>query len=205
MPSLSFPEPSQYIRYVGPVLAHSSLRSPEGGSEERLRFIRLNAREGPLKYPYRFNSVAPGAVSSAQSFGDLELAPKHIAKFYFGISYGARARLFLPFDERILRLDQPTLDLIQEKDTANIDWEDSPIEEPKFNFWLAPTENFVPAVDVENVLSHIRPARNLNVDIAFYGMKYTYEFVTKEADPENFEKLRRFQIPSDFATFGGKI
>jgi len=200
-----FAPPSSYIRYVGPVLGHAAQRSSGEGSEEQLRFIRLNAREGVLKYPYRFPFQAPATQSAAQSFSDLEMSPKHIAQVYFGISVGARARFYHPLDERLLKWDQPTLTLIQERDTGNIEYEDSPIEAPSFNFWLAPTENFVPAFDVENILSDIRPLRTIDVQVLFLAMKYTYEFVTRKSDAETFEKLLRHQIPSRFVSFGGKI
>lgn len=199
----SFAEPSSYIRYVGPVIAHASQRSPEGGSETKLRFIRLNAREAPLKYPFRFASVAPGARSAAQNFGDLELLPSHIAQVFVGVSIGGRARIFHPFDERVLRWDQATMDDITEDDTGNLEYEDSPIDEPSFEMWLAPTENFVPGIDVVNVLS--TPRRTMDIQVLFVAAKYTYEFVTQERDPETHDKLRKFQIPSRQVTFGGKI
>lgn len=206
MTSLRFPQPSEYIGYMGPVLTHPKLVSQAvDGTETKLRFIRLNAREGPLKYPYRFPNIASGATSASQNFGDLELLPKHIALVYFGISYGARAQVYHPLDERLLKWDQATLDLIQEKDTGNIDWEDSPIEDPKYGFWLAPTENFVPGLVVENVLSHVRPPRSLNIDVVFWASKYTYEFVTRESEAEIHDKLVKHQIPWRYATFGGKV
>jgi hypothetical protein len=130
-----FAEPSSYIRYVGPVLGSAAQRSAGGGSESELRFLRLNAREGPLKYPYRFARVAPGVANSPLTFADLELQPRHIAQVYFGISYGGRARFYHPFDERLLKWDDPSLANIQEKDTANIEHDDSPLEAPRFSFW----------------------------------------------------------------------
>lgn len=205
MPRLPpFQEPSTYIRYVGPVLGHAGEQSGSSGKTET-RYLRLNAREAPLKYQYRSAFVNPGVQTALQTFGDFELTPKHIAQFFMGVSLGGRVRFYHPFDERVLKWDQPTLDLVNERDTANIEYEDSPIDDPQFEFWLAPTENFVPGVDVENVLTDVVPRRSIDIHVLFLAAKFTYEFVTRETDPDTYEKLRRFQIPSKHVTFGGKI
>jgi hypothetical protein len=58
---------------------------------------------------------------------------------------------------------------------------------------------------LENVIKDIVPRRTIDIEIVFLAAKYTFEFVTRSGDPDTYEKLRRFQIPSRFATFGGKI
>ena len=65
--------------------------------------------------------------STSQTFSELELQPKHIAQVYCGVSYGGRARFYHPFDERLLKWDETALSTVQERDTANLEYEDSPI------------------------------------------------------------------------------
>lgn len=201
-----FSEPSTYLRYVGPVLGETSLKSTKHvGAENELRFIRLNARESPLKLQRRFAAVGPGSRSTLLTFSDLEMDLKHIAQCYVGVSYGSRARVFHTLDERILKWDQQTLDQVTEDDTANLEYDDSPIDDPRFEFWVSPGENNVPAFDLENVANDATPRRTLNLELLILAAKYTYEFVFPDEEPDIYKKLSTFQIPSRFVTFGGKI
>lgn len=196
----AFAEPSTYIRYFGPVLTHPSLRS----NDAKLRFIRLHQREAPLKYDRVLTAIAPGAVSTLTTFGDLRMDPKHIAQVFVGVSVGGRMRVFHPFDERILKWDDPTLD-IQERDTANVEHEESPAESPRYELWIAPTDNFVPAFDLENIEANVVPRRSLDIRVSILAAKFTYEFVEREVEADIFDKLSKFSIPSRMVTFGGKI
>lgn len=205
MPRLpKFQEPSTYIKYVGPVFVHPKQVVPSDASDVKLRFVRVLAREAPLKYVRTFANVGPGTVASGIIFGDLEQLPSHILQCFIGVSYGGRLRVFHPQDQRILKWDDQSLE-IQERDTANIEWEDSPVEDPKFELWVAPTINFVPQLDAENVLSHVVPRRNIDIQVFMLAAKYTYEFVEKTREADIYEKLVRHQIPSKYVTFGGKI
>lgn len=203
----NFAEPSTYIKYRGPVLTWPTQVSASDDTADKIRFIRLNAREGPLKYPRILSpsgGLAPGIVSSPTNFGDLEMLPKHIAQVFIGVSYGTRIRVNHPLNERILKWDDNSLD-ITEADTANIEYEDSPIDEPKYELWLAPTVNYIFQLDAENILNDVRPARSINAQILILASKYTYEFVEPEREPDLYDNLRKHRIPSRWVNFGGRI
>lgn len=201
MPRLpKFAEPSTFVRFYGGKANWPRVEA----SDTELQYIRLLARESPLKYHFRFASVGAGVVASQKTFGDLELKPEHIAQVYVGVSYGARARLYHPLDVRLLKWDELVKD-VQEKDTANIEHEDSPLESPRKEIWIAPTNNLVPAMDVENIMTHVLPARSIDVHLMFLAALFQYEFVDRASEPEIYEKLVRSQIPSRFITFGGKV
>lgn len=208
MPRLPpFRKPSSYIQYVGEVLTFPTLVTPAEGTRKVNRFIRLGARMGPLKLQHRFANVAAGItnVSSQVNFTDLELTPNHIAQLFIGVSRGGRVRVFHPMDERVLKWDQKTLDVENEDDTANLEHEDTPIESPRYEIWLAPTENFVPGFTAENVINDVTPARRVNVDLLVLAAKYTFEYVDPQREADVYDKLVRHQIPSHFVTFGGQV
>lgn len=198
-----FAEPSSYIRFFGSVQSYPGPATQSQDNAEQ--FIRLKTRQDPYKYHYVFANVAPGAgATNPQTFGDLELKPTHIAQVYVGISWGGRARMYLPNDQRLLKWDH-LIQLTQEKDTGNIEYEDSPIDRPVKHFWLAPTVNLTPSFDVENVLTHILPARTINIQLFFLAALYQYEFVDPDKEPEIVDKLKKAQIPSRWVSFGGVV
>lgn len=196
----NFAEPNTFIRFQAP-----TQQFPSGKREAAsLRFIRLRNREAPLKLVHRFTDLTPGERSDQKTFSDLEMAPDHVLHVFVGISPGARARFWHPNDVRILQWDESDLDAA-ERDTSNIEHKESPLENPQFDFWVAPTMNFTPAFDVENILSHTLPGRTIDVQLKFLGAKYTFDMIEKEESPELFRQLRNFELPSTFATFGGEI
>ncbi len=202
MPRLPpFAEPSTYLRAIAPKEGQFNATEIVGS---KVVFIRLGPREGPLKYQWDFGALAAGVRSSLKAFGDFQLKDNHIAQVYMGITPGARARFYPPLDLRLLEWDDPSLD-IQKDDTGNIEYEDSPVDDPRFNFWLAPGLSFVPAADVQNTLSDVVPARSINIQLYFLAALYQFEFVDKEKEPEIWDKLSKFQIPSKFVTFGGAV
>lgn len=203
--NVPFADPSSYLRYMGPVVGENRDQTFRQEARSQLRFIRLNAREGPIRVPLKIANVAPGARSAVQSMSDMVGAPNHLHQVFMGISYGARARFYLPLDERILKLDESALTQVVEQDTNVLEYEDTPIDNPRFQFWVAPGKNFVPAVEVENVLSDVQPRRTIDVDLLFYMTKFTYDIIDPQAEPEIHDKLIKFQIPSKHVSFGGRI
>ncbi len=203
--NVPFQEPSSYLRYVGAEVGESRDQSFRDVGASELRFIRLNAKESPIRIPFTFAAIAAGQRSAVQAFSDMVSNYNHILQVFMGISVGARARVFLPVDERILKLDENSLTQTVEKDTGIVEYEDSPIENPRYNFWVAPGKNYVPAIDVENTLSVERPLRAIDVQVLFYMAKYTYDLIDPAVEPDLHDKLKRFQIPSRHVTFGGRI
>lgn len=194
----NFASPGQYVEFIGQKIEFPTMQS-EGSTR---RFLRLGVRESPLKYHFRFANLAAGARSSLQTFNDLEMEPKHICQAFLGISYGGRLRLSQPVDQRLLKWDKSVED-VNEIDTGNIEHEDSPIEDPRFELWIAPTENYVPAVDVENVMTHVRPARSIDIHLRFVGALFQYDMIDQAKEPEIYDKLVTRKIPSRPITFGG--
>lgn len=203
--NVPFQEPSTYVRYVGPVVGESRDQSFRDEGQSTLRFIRLNAREGPLKLRYTFPNIAVGSRSNVQSFSDLAGNYNHLLQVFFGISVGGRARIYLPVDERINKLDEGALQQTTDDDAGQLDHEDSPIENPRYHFWVAPGKNFVPSIDVQNILNDVQPSRNLDVQVLFYASKFTFDLVDKQSEPDIYDKLAKNQIPSRQITFGGRI
>ena len=203
--NVPFAEPSTYIRYVGPVVGESRDQSFRDEGQSTLRFIRLNSSEGPVKLPFTYPAIAAGGRSQSQSFSDLVSNYNHIQQVFMGVSYGARARVFLPVDERIIKLDEGALQQTTDNDAGQIDYEDSPIDNPRFHFWVAPGKNFVPSIDMQNILSDVQPPRTIDLQVLFYLMKFTFDLVDRQSEPDVYDKLAKFSIPSTHITFGGRI
>ena len=113
-----FPEPGSYIRYFD----HTT---------KAYKYRRLLWRRDPMKYPYRFGSVAAGSSGTAKNFDELNPSEtaKHIYLAYLGVKPGFLFTLWHPYDIKNLKWDEDIKD-IDEDLTANISYEESPYEFP---------------------------------------------------------------------------
>lgn len=194
-----FMEPSQYIRYVGAVLGFPKQITTVAAQQQKLRFIRLNARESPMKHARTFVNLAAGGRSALTAYADIRMDPGHVLQAFVGVSPGARVRIYHPSAERVLKWDRNDL-VITEDDTANIEHEDSPIDDPRHEMWLSPGDNFVPSFEVQNSRRYVKSHQ-----LYVLAAKYTFEFVDPIGEADIFQKLVEFKIPSKFVTFGGRI
>lgn len=197
-----FAQPGSFVRFFAGVETFPTFAR----DQEETRFLRLEEGIGPLKYPHTFENLAQDERSSLKVFDDLEMDPNHIAHVFLGVGHKAKVRFFHPFDTRLLRWDDQDLD-IADKDAANLTHDDSPIEDPRFDFWVAPTENFVPGLDARNIESLQRPARNLDLKVLFLAQKYRFTILDEDddEDAETIRKLEQGEIPFTVAHFGGKV
>ena len=169
---MEFLEPGEFVRWW---------------EKDRRVFVynRLLEREGPLKYPYTFSVLAAGAESDQFKTQDLNPAAGHIYNWYLGVRPGIQVRVWHPYDEKQLKLDEvPTQ--IDEDETANITSRESPYEDPKFSIWVI--KDRYPGLVLKNIIE-----RSVKPQIIYAGMKYNYEEVV---DSVVLDKLKRSVIKS---------
>lgn len=146
-------------------------------------YARLLEREGPLRYPYTFSSLLPGNTASEKVFEDLNPSKIHLYQCYVGIrGTGIRLNVWHPYDEKMLKWDETDLEDIDETEAANLEYYDSPYENPKFQVWII--RDRYPGLVVENLFGN----RNIRPQILIIGMKYNYEIIK---DATLLDKLQR--------------
>jgi len=96
-----FRNPGDYLRFFGP-----SVERPQADPEKKFRFIQLQERMAPLKYPYTFKSVAPGSKGDNITFTELQPDSVHIYEAYLGVKPGIRIFVWHPYDSKILKWDE---------------------------------------------------------------------------------------------------
>jgi len=148
----------------------------------RFVFYRLLEREGPLKYPYTYAVLKANTTCSEKIFEDLNPSKNHIYQCFLGIRDGLRLNVWHPYDEKMLLWDETDLDDVSSSDTANLEYEDTPYDEPTFQFWII--RDRYPGFVVKNLYGN----RKVRPQIIVYGMKFDYEVVT---DPALLDKLTR--------------
>ena len=191
-----FEEPGYYIRYYG-----ARIDKPAEEPEKKFRYIHLLEREGPLKYPYTFASVAVGSKTDAFTFKELDPSTEHIYQAYLGVVPGVQVYVWHRYDEKILKWDEKIED-INEDDVANITQDESPYDAPSFEIWIAPGKRY-PALVCKNVTDRLyQGGASIKPKIIWIVSKFTFEHVI---DPELLDKLVKQKIPSEPITFGGRI
>lgn len=194
-----FLEPGQYIRHFG-----KNINDPAGDPEVKFRFIRLQEREKPLRYPFKFASLALDAVATEKIFSDLDPAVDHLYEVFLGVSAGARYRIFHPFDERLLKWDINVADIPEDR-TGVVTFEESPTVAPLFTIWIAPGKRY-PAIAPQNNISELlsvpTTGRAITPFIIWVAARWLFEYVDEAKEPEIFDMLRKFKIPSEPVTFG---
>jgi len=186
-----FRAPGDYLRHFGSSVAH-----PQEDPEKRFRYIQLQERMAPLKYPYTFASVASGAKSADVTFDELQPDNIHIYETYLGVKPGARIFLWHPYDKKILKWDEKIED-IEEDDTANITHEESPYEAPEYSIWIK--RDGYPLLNAMNITW---PGKAITPEIIWLAAMFKFEEIT---DPVLLDMLKKRKIPSLPMSFGGAI
>lgn len=165
-------------------------------TQRKFRYYLLTEREGPLKYPYTFSALARDTKCDLVTFDDHNPAKNHVYQIFLGLRPGFRLYLWLPYDMKVLKLDEAEVELEIDKDAVALEYRDSPYEDPKFNFWVF--RDKYEGIEVKNLMN-----RTIRPQVIFLIAKYTYEEITKENNPDLYDKLERNIVPSTPIFTGG--
>jgi len=192
MPILpEFREPGDFLRHFGPSVAR-----PQADPEKKFRYIQLQERMAPLKYPYTFVSVAPGSKGDDITFAELQPDNVHIYEAYLGVKPGVRIFIWHPYDSKILKWDEK-IEEIAEDYTANITHEESPHEAPEYSIWIK--RDSYPLLQPMNITW---PGKSIKPEIIWLAAMFNFKEVT---DEELLDMLMKRKIPSTPISFGGAI
>jgi len=186
-----FREPGDFLRHFGPSVEH-----PQRDPEKKFRYILLQERMAPLKYPYTFASVASGEKSDDITFDELQPDSIHIYEAYLGVKPGARIFIWHPYDEKILKWDTKIEDIAEDY-TANITHEESPHEAPVFSIWIK--RDAYPLLSAMNITW---PGKSIKPEIIWLTAMFNFMEIT---NGELLDKLEKRKIPSTPISFGGAI
>lgn len=181
-----FQEPDTYLRYYD-------------FADRRWKYIWLIERDGPIIYPFRFASLAPGSEQSqASTFEDLATSEtaSHIYQVFLGLYPLTWYKLWHPYNVRLLDLDRREDDLNEDL-TSILRYEESPHDAPQVNIWVNASR--YPGIQPRNV-----GIRSFHPKIEFTIMKFRVandEELTSDVKNE----LQNGTRPSVPITFGGEI
>jgi len=164
--------------------------------ERKFRYYLLTEREATIKYPYTFEELARDTKNDLVVFDDHNPAKNHVYQIFLGMRPGFRLYLWLPYDAKILKLDEAEVELEIDKDKVALEHRDSPYENPKFCFWVF--RDRYEGIEVKNITN-----RKIKPQVIFLIAKYTYEEITAENNPELYDKLERNIVPSTPILTGG--
>jgi len=199
-----FREPGSYIRYYG-----ASVFDPVADPQLKTRFIRLNDREGPLRYPFKIStsSVAQDTLAGEATFSDLEPARNHVFQVFLGVHPGAYFIVSNPQDARILKWDivvAPVAPLqVSEAVTGVITYKESPVEAPQFELWIAPGKQYPKLDALIKTQELVGVPKSIRAGGIWYAMRYRYTSIDPRAESEIYDMLSKHKIPSFPMTFGG--
>ena len=119
------------------------------------RYIHLLEAEGPLRYPFRFPRLNPGAKQSDATI-ITEAKPKvfeprgtnYLYLALLGLWPGFRYFIFHPYDRKRLLFDENITDISQDL-TANLVYDDSPHDAPAYPLWIS--NKRYPAFQPQNI------------------------------------------------------
>ena len=169
-------------------------------AQDRLvKYTHLVEAEGPIFYPRRFAALAVGSeATSPTTFTDLRPSKdnNHIYMAFLGLYPGIRYKVYHPFDNRQLLLDE-TPDDVSEDLVSNLTYADSPNDAPAISIMIS--EQYYPAFRPRNVgIATIHP----KIDITM--VKYRVEFDDAIA-ADIKSSLMAGRIAAAVVTFGGRI
>lgn len=156
--------------------------------DRKFKYYLLTNREGVIKYPYTFNSIAKVTKNTTKNFEDLNPSEKHLYQVLLGLREGYRLYLWLPYDEKVLKMDAATLADVTE-DSVALEYNDSPYENPLVSIWFS--RDKYPGIQLKNITG-----KTIYPQIMFYICKYEYQEITKTENPELHGKLERNIVPS---------
>ncbi|ODS41517.1 MAG: hypothetical protein A7315_05955 [Candidatus Altiarchaeales archaeon WOR_SM1_79] len=150
-------------------------------------FRRLLQKEGPLTYPRTFTALTTDTKSDLVIFDELDPDEKHIYQLLLGVSPGVYYYVWHPYDEKMLKWDEAgDITDIDEDQTAVLEYEDTPYNDPQFEVWVIPDK--YPALQVKRIQHEKVIPR-----VVFKGFKFNYEEVT---DPTVLDNLKKGRVPS---------
>ena len=166
------------------------------------RYMHLLEAEGPLHYPFRFPSLAPGAKQDQQTIID-EAKPKvfeprgtnHIYCALLGLWPGFRYFIFHPYDHKSLLFDERVTD-IDENLTANLVYDDSPHDAPRYTLWIS--NKRYPGFQPQNIGSK---AGRAQIELQITRFRFLQHDLIA---PEVRARLASGAIPSRPIIFGGE-
>ena len=182
---LDTPQPDSYLRKWSP-------------TRRQTEFLRLTARRGPLVYPRRYPSVAPGALGAEIVYDELDpsVAKNHIYCAYLGLCKGFLFELWHPYDVKQLSWDEDISD-IDEDLTAVLCYEDSPLETPTYPVWIQ--HNRYPMLRPRNISGETK-----NPELLWIA--YVYGVIPQERLTEReLSSLRNGTLRSHWIDCGGEI
>ena len=175
-------------------------------TERKFRYFLLTNREGPIRYPYTFSALSAGTKSDTKNFEDLNPSKKHLYQVFLGLRDGYYLYLWLPYDRKILKMDEATLEDIDE-DSVALTYRDSPYENPTFSFWIS--RDKYPGIQIKNILG-----RTIYPQIVFIICKFEFMEILKTSEaglpypssvnPELYDNLERNIVPAT-PVFSGAI
>lgn len=175
-----FHQPGHYLRFY----------DRNEGDHGEIKFIQLMEGEGILKYPWTYGNLTSDTMTDGtneKNFDELDPADNHIYQIFLGVDPRIRATIWHPYDEKILKWDEADIEDIDENETANIQYTDSPYSNPQFELWILPEK--YPNITIQRI-GHTTVYMPR---IIFLGFKYNYR-EEKDIDPVVLDKLRRNQI-----------
>ena len=181
-----FPEPGSYIRYFN-------------HERKEYRYRRLLWRRDPMKYPYRFPSVAAGSSGDAVTFDELNPSDtkKHIYLAYFGVKPGFLFCLWHPYDIKAMKWDEDVRK-INEDLTANISYEESPYEYPTKAIGIE--HDRYPAIEPKKNIS----GETKNPELIFVAALYVVR-EHGELSQDELARLKSGALKSYPWDFGGEL
>ncbi|MDP3732536.1 MAG: hypothetical protein Q8R31_05925 [Candidatus Omnitrophota bacterium] len=179
-----FPQPGSYIKYWD-------------FKDGQYRYRRLLTRRVPLKYPRRLPQVAAAATGVDVVFDELNPSSdkRHVYMAYLGVSLGCLFQLWHPFDVKNLKWDEQIED-IDSDNTANIAYEQSPLEYPTKAIWIE--HDRYPMVRALN-----RIGRTVTPEVMWIAALYKVK-EHNELSPSELTDLASNRLASLPADFGGE-
>ena len=182
-PTTEFPEPDTYVRYR------------EGG----WKFIHLQERYFPLRYPRRLGMLDPGEISpNPTSFDELNpsQSENHIYLVYLGLYPELSYQIYQPINTLQGRWDQG-INAIDDQLTYALTYGDSPYDAPTHGLWIV--RDKYPAIRARNVGQERAEAK-----IFITGALYRVQF-DDDIDNPTKDRLIQGSIASMPISLGGEF
>lgn len=199
-----FSEPGTYKRYLGANILNDQ------DPTVKIRYILLQERVYPLKYPFQFTStqaapIAAGAKTDPFTFRDLDPKPGHVYETFLGLTPGARYQLSHPFDIRQLKWDEKIQDITEDY-TANLEYDESPIDAPTFRIWIPQGKRY-PSIVAQNITDSLyQGGSSISPEVLWIAAKWrVVEANERNTPPALWAQLQTDTRMSEPITFGGEF
>jgi len=158
--------------------------------------------EAPLTYPYTWPETAVNTKGTTHYFEDLdtqkdviangEVVIRHFHQCFIGVAPKSIYYLWHPINEKRLKWHE-TVEDISEDDTAYIDYERSPLDDPRFERWVLRNKYF--GIEPKNIHSQAMKPK-----VKILAAEIKAEHILDEA---LLTKLKKHEIPSIPITLEG--